>query len=117
MYGHADVGCVHVRPMLDMRATADRDLIRVISDDVANLCQRQGGLIWGEHGKGVRGEYVRQYMGDELYALMARIVITSYSIHYTKLYEYRTREEARADLFEYIEVFYNRKRRHGYLVV
>jgi transposase InsO family protein len=28
---------------------------------------------------------------------------------------YRTKEEARADLFEYIEVFYNRKRRHGYL--
>ena len=28
---------------------------------------------------------------------------------------YKTREEARADLFEYIEVFYNRKRRHGYL--
>ncbi len=28
---------------------------------------------------------------------------------------YRTRDEARADLFEYIEVVYNRKRRHGYL--
>ena len=28
---------------------------------------------------------------------------------------YQTRQEARADLFEYIEVFYNRKRRHGYL--
>ncbi|MBW9262701.1 MAG: IS3 family transposase [Candidatus Thiodiazotropha sp. (ex. Lucinisca nassula)] len=28
---------------------------------------------------------------------------------------YRTREEAQADLFEYIEVFYTRKRRHGYL--
>ena len=28
---------------------------------------------------------------------------------------YRTRQEARADLFEYIEIFYNRKRRHGYL--
>jgi putative transposase len=28
---------------------------------------------------------------------------------------YRTRDEARAELFEYIEVFYNRKRRHGYL--
>ena len=28
---------------------------------------------------------------------------------------YRTREEARADVFEYIEIFYNRKRRHGYL--
>ena len=28
---------------------------------------------------------------------------------------YRTREQARADLFEYIEIFYNRKRRHGYI--
>lgn len=73
MYGHADVGCVHVRPMLDMQDQADRDLIRTISDEVADLCQRHGGLIWGEHGKGVRGEYVRQYVGDTLYALMARI--------------------------------------------
>ena len=28
---------------------------------------------------------------------------------------YRTREEARADIFDYIEVFYNRVRRHSYL--
>ena len=28
---------------------------------------------------------------------------------------YRTRDQARADVFDYIEVFYNRKRRHGYL--
>ncbi len=28
---------------------------------------------------------------------------------------YRTRAEARAELFDCIEVFYNRKRRHGYL--
>ena len=28
---------------------------------------------------------------------------------------YRTRDEARADIFDYIEVFYNRKPRHGYL--
>jgi putative transposase len=28
---------------------------------------------------------------------------------------YRTRDEACADIFDYIEVFYNRKRRHGYL--
>jgi len=29
--------------------------------------------------------------------------------------DYRTREEARQSLFEYIEVFYNRQRRHSYL--
>lgn len=28
---------------------------------------------------------------------------------------YRIREEARSGLFDYIEVFYNRKRRHSYL--
>ncbi len=28
---------------------------------------------------------------------------------------YLTRDEARADIFDYIECFYNRKRRHGYL--
>ncbi len=28
---------------------------------------------------------------------------------------YRTREEARSDIFDYIEVFYNRVRRHSYL--
>ena len=28
---------------------------------------------------------------------------------------YRTREEARSDIFDYIEVFYNRTRRHSYL--
>jgi putative transposase len=28
---------------------------------------------------------------------------------------YQTRDEARADVFDYIECFYNRKRRHGYL--
>jgi len=28
---------------------------------------------------------------------------------------YKTREMARADIFDYIEVFYNRKRRHSHL--
>ena len=28
---------------------------------------------------------------------------------------YLTRDEAKADVFDYIERFYNRKRRHGYL--
>jgi putative transposase len=28
---------------------------------------------------------------------------------------YATRDEAKADVFDYIECFYNRKRRHGYL--
>ena len=30
-------------------------------------------------------------------------------------YRYLTRREAEVDIFDYIECFYNRKRRHGYL--
>lgn len=29
-------------------------------------------------------------------------------------YQYKTRDEARCSIFDYIEVFYNRQRRHSY---
>lgn len=73
MYGHADVGCVHVRPLMDMRLPEHRDKIRPISDAVARLAQEQGGLVWGEHGKGFRGEYVAQYFGPALFDLLRQI--------------------------------------------
>ncbi|MCJ8140940.1 FAD-binding and (Fe-S)-binding domain-containing protein [Falsirhodobacter halotolerans] len=73
MYGHADVGCVHVRPLMDMRRPEHRAKIRPISDAVADLARAQNGLIWGEHGKGVRGEYVELYFGPDLFAFLRRI--------------------------------------------
>jgi len=33
----------------------------------------------------------------------------------TRRRQYRTRDDARADVFDYIERFYNRERRHSYL--
>lgn len=73
MYGHADVGCVHVRPLMDMRLPEHRKKIRPISDAVAELARDQGGLIWGEHGKGVRGEYVEYYFGPDLFAFLRQV--------------------------------------------
>lgn len=73
MFGHADVGCVHVRPALNMQSPDDRALIRAISDRVAFLARDMGGLIWGEHGKGLRGEYLGTYLPPELQTLMQRI--------------------------------------------
>lgn len=63
MFGHVDVGCLHVRPALDLRDAEDEARLRRISDKVAALCQRYGGVIWGEHGKGFRSEYSPLHFG------------------------------------------------------
>ncbi len=73
MFGHADVGCVHVRPALDMRRPEDAARIRPVSDAVHRLARAHGGLIWGEHGKGFRGEYVPDVFGPRLYRALCRI--------------------------------------------
>ncbi|MFD2263192.1 FAD-binding and (Fe-S)-binding domain-containing protein [Lacibacterium aquatile] len=73
MFGHADVGCLHVRPALDMKDPADAALIRPISDGVASLTRKYGGLLWGEHGRGYRGEYSPFFFGPELYEELCRI--------------------------------------------
>lgn len=73
MFGHADVGCLHVRPVLDLRRPEHAALIRPLSDAVAALTQRHGGLIWGEHGRGFRGEYSPAFFGPELYAVLCEI--------------------------------------------
>ncbi len=73
MYGHADVGCLHVRPALDMTLPEDRALIREISDEVVELVTRHGGVFWGEHGKGFRGEYLPRFFGPELMPLLRQV--------------------------------------------
>ncbi len=73
MYGHVDVGCIHVRPALDISVAEDRDRVRRISDAVFDLVRRHGGIFWGEHGKGVRGEYLKDFVGDEAYAAFQEI--------------------------------------------
>ena len=73
IYGHADVGCIHVRPALDIDAPGDRDRLKSLSDAVYALVQRYRGIFWGEHGKGVRGEYLRDYVGDTAYRAFQQV--------------------------------------------
>lgn len=73
MYGHADVGCLHVRPALNMRDPRDAALIRPISDEIASLSKKYGGLLWGEHGRGYRGEYSSFFFGERLYRELCAI--------------------------------------------
>ncbi len=72
MFGHVDAGVLHVRPAIDMKDPKQAELVRTISDEVAVLTQKYHGLLWGEHGKGVRSEYAPQFFG-ELYLELQRI--------------------------------------------
>src|SRR5690606_11411623 len=46
--------------------------IRNITDKVVELTRKYNGLLWGEHGKGVRSEYAPAFFG-ELYPQLQRI--------------------------------------------
>lgn len=72
MFGHVDAGVLHVRPILDMKASEHASMIRTITDKVVDLTHKYGGLLWGEHGKGVRSEYAPKFFG-ELYPQLQRI--------------------------------------------
>lgn len=71
MFGHVDAGVLHVRPALDMKDAEQAAMVRPISDAVAELTQRYGGLLWGEHGKGVRSEYAPAFFGELYPSLQA----------------------------------------------
>ncbi len=72
MFGHVDAGVLHVRPAIDMKDPAQAMLIRELSDEVAALTHKYHGLLWGEHGKGVRSEYAPKFFG-ELYPTLQRL--------------------------------------------
>ncbi len=67
MFGHVDVGCLHVRPALDMKKEEDAQALKDISDEVVRLVKKYGGVLWGEHGRGYRSEYTPTFFGAELY--------------------------------------------------
>ena len=72
MFGHVDAGCLHVRPALDMKDPAQEKLVREISDEVFALTRKYKGVLWGEHGKGLRSEYAPEFFGP-LYPRMQEI--------------------------------------------
>lgn len=72
MFGHVDAGVLHVRPALDMKDPEQAAMIRPITDKVVELVHKYGGVLWGEHGKGLRSGYAPKFFG-ELYPVLQQI--------------------------------------------
>lgn len=80
MFGHIDVGCLHVRPALNLCDPDDERIMREVTDRVEKLARHYGGLLWNEHGKGFRSEYNPDYFGPTLYTALGRIK-TAFDAH------------------------------------
>src|SRR3954452_6558535 len=66
-YAHASVGCLHVRPVLNLRLEKDVTAMRAIAEEAFALVRTYKGSHSGEHGDGiVRSEFHAQMFGGEL---------------------------------------------------
>jgi FAD/FMN-containing dehydrogenase/Fe-S oxidoreductase len=70
-YGHCSVGCLHIRPFVDLSAPGQPELMRAVAEEVRELVLEFGGVNSSEHGDGLaRSEFNRRVFGDQLYAAM-----------------------------------------------
>src|SRR5204863_4934936 len=68
VYAHASVGCLHVRPVVNLKTADGVRKFESIANDVADLVLEFGGALSGEHGDGlVRGPFTEKMFGPILY--------------------------------------------------
>lgn len=66
-YAHASVGCLHVRPVLNMKNPADISTMRAVAEECFALVRAYKGSHSGEHGDGIlRSEFHAQMFGQRI---------------------------------------------------
>jgi len=73
-YAHASVGCLHVRPVLDLKNRDDVARMRRIAERISALAAEFGGTMTGEHGDGLlRSEWIEMLYGPQIVEAFRRI--------------------------------------------
>jgi FAD/FMN-containing dehydrogenase/Fe-S oxidoreductase len=66
-YAHASVGCLHVRPVLNMKDKADVATMRAVAEECCDLVREYKGSHSGEHGDGIaRSEFHETMFGPRI---------------------------------------------------
>jgi len=74
IYAHASVGCLHVRPAINMKTESGIRKFEAIANEVAELVLEFGGALSGEHGDGlVRSPFLQRMFGDTIYEAFREI--------------------------------------------
>jgi FAD/FMN-containing dehydrogenase/Fe-S oxidoreductase len=73
-YGHASVGCLHIRPVLNLKDQREVWLMRRIAEQVTDLVLEFGGSFSGEHGDGLaRSEWNKKMFGPVVYEAFRQV--------------------------------------------
>ncbi|TDX00871.1 FAD-binding and (Fe-S)-binding domain-containing protein [Dinghuibacter silviterrae] len=73
-YAHAGSGEIHLRPILNLKTEEGNAMFRTIAQEIATLVKKYKGSLSGEHGDGrLRGEFIRQMVGEKNYALIREV--------------------------------------------
>jgi FAD/FMN-containing dehydrogenase/Fe-S oxidoreductase len=68
VYAHASVGCLHVRPVVNLKTEQGVRMFESLAGDIADLVLEFGGALSGEHGDGlVRSPFMSRMFGPVLY--------------------------------------------------
>ncbi|MGH7378101.1 MAG: FAD-binding and (Fe-S)-binding domain-containing protein, partial [Candidatus Methylomirabilales bacterium] len=67
-YAHASVGCLHIRPIIDLKEAPEVEKMRSIAEQVCDLVLEFGGAMSAEHGDGLaRSCWNEKMFGPTLY--------------------------------------------------
>ncbi len=70
-YGHASAGCLHIRPLVNLKTSSGITLMNELTDEAFKLALKYGGVMSGEHGDGLQRSYLnKKLFGDNLYGAM-----------------------------------------------
>jgi FAD/FMN-containing dehydrogenase/Fe-S oxidoreductase len=70
-YAHASAGCLHIRPLINLKEERGIEIMREMAYACAEMARRFGGVMSGEHGDGLqRSELNEVIFGTELYQAM-----------------------------------------------
>ena len=66
-YAHASAGCLHIRPLINLKTVQGVTMLREIATEAINLIIRLGGSPSGEHGDGLaRSEWLDKVFGPQI---------------------------------------------------
>jgi len=73
-YAHASVGCLHVRPVLNLKLDQDVKAMRAIAEEAFDMVKAYKGSHSGEHGDGLtRSEFHEKMFGQRMIATFEEV--------------------------------------------